>query len=152
MSYYSNWLIKCKNLTQKMYTFRKKKTLLKVKMPIKGKYQFKLIGKYYFLSLMWTDHTGYEEYQKLQLSTVVRYQHNNTLGKISSNYRYRKNHRKYRDISFCQYRTPLPSRRSKPIRPSFIFRTQIKIFLMKYESFLTLHRQQRKYHVQGPER
>ncbi len=40
---------------------------------------------------MWTDPTEYEEYQKLQLSTVVRYQHNNTLGKISSNYRYRKN-------------------------------------------------------------
>ncbi len=35
-------------------------------------------------------HTEYEEYQKLQLSTVVRYQHNNILGKISSNYRYQK--------------------------------------------------------------
>ncbi len=33
---------------------------------------------------MWTDHTEYEEYQKLQ-PTVVRYQQNNTLGKISSN-------------------------------------------------------------------
>ncbi len=43
---------------------------------------------------MWTDHTEYEEYQKLQLSTVVRYKHNNTLGKISSNYRYRKNPKK----------------------------------------------------------
>ncbi len=32
---------------------------------------------------------------------------------------------------------------------SFIFGTQIKIFLMKSESFLTLHRQQRNYHVQG---
>uniref|UniRef100_A0A8C1UPK0 Rho GTPase activating protein 4b n=1 Tax=Cyprinus carpio TaxID=7962 RepID=A0A8C1UPK0_CYPCA len=31
-----------------------------------------------------------------------------------------------------------PSCRSKPVRPSFIFRTQIKIFLMKSESFLTL--------------
>ncbi len=30
-------------------------------------------------SLMWTDHTEYEEYKKLQLSTVVRYQHNNCL-------------------------------------------------------------------------
>ncbi len=40
---------------------------------------------------MWTVQTEYDEYQKLQLSTVVRYQHNNTLGKISSNYRYRKN-------------------------------------------------------------
>ncbi len=40
---------------------------------------------------MWTDHTEYEEYQKPQLSTVVIYQHNNTLGKILSNYRYRKN-------------------------------------------------------------
>ncbi len=28
----------------------------------------------------------------------------------------------------------------------------MKIFLMKYESFLTLHRQQRNWHVQGPER
>ncbi len=41
---------------------------------------------------------------------------------------------------------------SKPVRPSFIFWTQIKIFLMKSESFLTLHRQQRSYHLQGPER
>ncbi len=32
-----------------------------------------------------------------------------------------------------------PSCRSKPVRPSFIFATQ-KIFLMTYESFLTLHR------------
>ncbi len=30
---------------------------------------------------------------------------------------------------------------SKPVRPSFIFGTQIKIFLMKSESYLTLHRQ-----------
>uniref|UniRef100_A0A671MP45 Myosin-binding protein C, cardiac-type-like n=1 Tax=Sinocyclocheilus anshuiensis TaxID=1608454 RepID=A0A671MP45_9TELE len=29
--------------------------------------------------------------------------------------------------------------------------TQIKIFLMKFKSFLTLHRKQRNYHVQGPE-
>ncbi len=42
-------------------------------------------------SLMWTEHTEYEEYKKLQLPTVVSYQHNNTLCKISSNYRYRKN-------------------------------------------------------------
>ncbi len=56
---------------------------------------------------MWTDHTKYEEYQKLQLSMVVRYPHNNTLGKILSNYRYRKNPKKYRDIIFFQYRTPL---------------------------------------------
>ncbi len=27
---------------------------------------------------MWTEHTEYEEYQKLQRSTVVIYQHNNT--------------------------------------------------------------------------
>ncbi len=33
---------------------------------------------------MWTEHTEYEEYQSLQLSTAVRYQHNND--KISSNY------------------------------------------------------------------
>ncbi len=41
-----------------------------------------------------------------------------------------------------------PSCRSKP---SFIFGTQSKIFLMKSESFLTLDRQQRNYHVQGSE-
>ncbi len=28
---------------------------------------------------MWTEHTEYEEYHKLQLCTVFRYQHNNTL-------------------------------------------------------------------------
>ncbi len=37
----------------------------------------------------------------------------------------------------------------KPIRPSFIFWTQIKIFLMKSESFLTLHRQQHNWNIQG---
>ncbi len=46
----------------------------------------------------------------------------------------------------------IPSCRSKPVRPSFIFGTQIKIFLIKSESFLTLHRQQRNYHIKGPER
>ncbi len=39
----------------------------------------------------------------------------------------------------------LLTRNSKPVRPSFIFGTQIKIFLMKSESFLTLHRQQGYY-------
>ncbi len=48
---------------------------------------------------MWTDHTEYEEYQKLQLSMVVRYQHN-TLGKILSTYRFRNNPKKYQDIIF----------------------------------------------------
>ncbi len=42
--------------------------------------------------------------------------------------------------------------RSKPVRPPFIFGTQIKIFLMISESFLTLHRQQHNWYVQGPER
>ncbi len=56
---------------------------------------------------MLTEHTEYEEYHKLQLCTVFRYQHNNTLCKISSNYRYRQNPQKYRDIIFFQYRTPL---------------------------------------------
>ncbi len=59
--------------------------------------------------MMWTENTEYEEYHKLQLSTVDRYQHN-TLGKISSDYRYRKNPQKYRDIIFFQYRTPLVCR------------------------------------------
>ncbi len=49
-----------------MYTFRKKYF-------IKGKNQFKLKFKDKCLSLMWTDHTEYDKYQKLQLSTVVRY-------------------------------------------------------------------------------
>ncbi len=44
-----------------------------------------------------------------------------------------------------------PSCRSKPIKPSFIFRTQIKIVLMKSESSLTLCRQQWSLHDQGPE-
>uniref|UniRef100_A0A8C0YRF6 receptor protein-tyrosine kinase n=1 Tax=Cyprinus carpio carpio TaxID=630221 RepID=A0A8C0YRF6_CYPCA len=41
--------------------------------------------------------------------------------------------------------------RSKPVRSLFVFRTQIKIFLMNSESSLTLHRQQCNYHDQGPE-
>ncbi len=41
--------------------------------------------------------------------------------------------------------------RPKPVRPSFIFRIQIKIFLVKSASFLTLHSQQRNWHVQGSE-
>ncbi len=56
---------------------------------------------------MWTEHTEYEEYHKLQLCTVFRYQHNNTLGKISSNYRYRKKSTKISRYHFFQYRTPL---------------------------------------------
>ncbi len=39
---------------------------------------------------------------------------------------------------------PSASSRYKPIRPSFIVRTKIKIFLMKSESVQTLHRQQHK--------
>ncbi len=38
-----------------------------------------------------------------------------------------------------------PSYRSNPLRPSFIFRTQTK----KFESFLTLHRQQHNWHVKA---
>ncbi len=34
----------------------------------------------------------------------------------------------------------LPSCRSKFVRPSFTFGTQMKIFLMKSKSFLTLHK------------
>ncbi len=34
-----------------------------------------------------------------------------------------------------------PSCRSKPVRPSFIFGTQMKIFLIQSENFLILHRQ-----------
>ncbi len=48
-----------------MHTFRKKGFIM-VKMPIKGKNLFKIIGKYKFLLLLWTDYTEYEEYQKLQ--------------------------------------------------------------------------------------
>ncbi len=57
---------------------------------------------------MWTEHTEYEEYHKLQRCTVFRYQHNNTLGKISSNYRYQKKSPKIsRYHFFFQYRTAL---------------------------------------------
>ncbi len=68
--YYSNWLIKCKNLTQMiMHTFRKKWP--NCKNDHKGKNLFKLIGKDSFLSMLWTDHhTEFEEYQR-QLSTLV---------------------------------------------------------------------------------
>jgi len=47
-----------------------------------------------------------------------------------------------------------PSCRSKPVRPLFIFETQIKIFLMKAVlwSFFIPHRKQHNYHIQGPER
>ncbi len=44
-----------------------------------------------------------------------------------------------------------PSHRSRPVRPSFIFRTHIKITFMKSESFLTLHRWQHSYQVQDLE-
>ncbi len=77
--------------------------------------------------LMWTEHTEYEEYHKLQLSTVVRYQHSNKLCKILSNYSYRKNPKKYLDIIIFQYRTPLQWRqlnanwpRSSPSTPAQI--------------------------------
>ncbi len=43
-----------------------------------------------------------------------------------------------------------PSCCYKPVRPSFLFGTQTKIFLMKPKSYLTLHKQQRNYHIQGP--
>ncbi len=94
--YYFNRLIKCNNLTQKMYTFRK--NVLKIYLNLNEK-----INE----SLMWTDHTEYEEYHKLQLCTVFRYQHNNTLYKILSKYRYQENPKTFRDIIFFQYRTPL---------------------------------------------
>ncbi len=65
MSYYSNSLIKCKNVTQKIMDTFRKNDFIKVKMTIKCKNQFKLIRKDYFLSV-WTDHhTEYEKYQKL---------------------------------------------------------------------------------------
>ncbi len=41
--------------------------------------------------------------------------------------------------------------RSKPVRPSFIFGTQIKIFLMESDSSLTLHERQGSLHHQSPE-
>ncbi len=44
-----------------------------------------------------------------------------------------------------------PLRCSKPIRPSFIFRTQICIFLMKSESFLAVCKQRCNWNVQGLE-
>ncbi len=61
---------------------------------------------------MWTEHTEYEEYHKLQLSTVLRYQQNNTLGKISPNYRYRKKFKKI-SISFFFSISHIPTLRGK---------------------------------------
>ncbi len=46
---------------------------------------------------------------------------------------------------FCHLYSP--SCRSKPVTLSFIFGTQIKIFLLKSESFLTLRRQQSNWKV-----
>ncbi len=69
---------------------------------------------------MWTDHTEYEEYQKLQLSMVVRYQHNNTLGKILSTYRFRNNPKKYQDIFFFSI-SYTPSMKSVSYRPKICF-------------------------------
>ncbi len=40
-----------------------------------------------------------------------------------------------------------PSCCSKPVRPSFIFGRQIKMFLIKSENYLTLHSQQRNLNV-----
>jgi len=45
--------------------------------------------------------------------------------------------------SFINYS---PSCRSKPLRLLFIFGIQMKVFLMKSESFLSLHWQLRNYH------
>ncbi len=53
--------------------------------------------------------------------------------------------------SFDWYATERDSS-TKPVRPSFIFGTQIKIFWMKSRRFLIFHRQQHNNHVQGPER
>ncbi len=88
-------------------------------------------------SLMWTEHTEYDEYQKRQLSTVVRYQHNNTLGKISSNYRYRKKSPKI-SIYFSISHTPTSYiihwnsfciRQSAEVREMFMF--EIWIFFLQ---------------------
>ncbi len=45
MSYYSNSLMKCKNVTQKIMDTFRKNGFMKVKMPLKF-FKFKLIGKY----------------------------------------------------------------------------------------------------------
>ncbi len=98
--YYLNWLVQCNNLTQKMHTFRNKIAFLKVKIKFK---------------LVWKDEliTEYEEYHKLQLCTVFRYQHNNTLGKISSNYRYRKPPKNIEISFFSISHTPTPTKEIK---------------------------------------
>ncbi len=48
----------------------------------------------------------------------------------------------------------LPSRRSKPVRPSFIFETQIKDIFDEIGELSdpAYYIQQRNYHDQGPER
>ncbi len=54
-------------------------------------------------------------------------------------------------VSSCQNENCVinysPSCRSKPIRTLFIFRTQIKMFLIKSESYLTRHRQQHNLNI-----
>ncbi len=53
---------------------------------------------------------------------VYRYQHNNTLGKISSNYRNRKNPQKYRDVIFFSIsHTPSMNKFNHPYSFKFHF-------------------------------
>ncbi len=52
-------------------------------------------------------------------------------------------HSKMKVLSLSTHTYVVPN----TVRPWFIFGTQIKIFLMKSESFLTLHRQQRNWHI-----
>ncbi len=58
---------------------------------------------------------------------------------------------KMKILSLMTYSVTNYSCHSKAEKPSFIFETQIIIFLMESESSLTLHRQQGYYHVQCTE-
>ncbi len=96
MSYYSNRLIQCNNLTQNMHTFRKKIALLKVKLPIKGKKSIKT-------------HANINFYHWFDLSTQNmknRYHHNNTLCKYRLIIVIEKNPPKILRYNF-KYRTAL---------------------------------------------
>ncbi len=82
--------------------------------------------------------------------------------KISSKSIYDQNQNKYlrKKLSWKTLRDSLPkneysainyspSCHSKPVRALFIFGTKLRYFWWNHKSFLTLHRQQGNYHVQG---
>uniref|UniRef100_A0A672SLP9 F-box and leucine-rich repeat protein 3, like n=1 Tax=Sinocyclocheilus grahami TaxID=75366 RepID=A0A672SLP9_SINGR len=87
-------LVELVALQRKMLLTRKKIGLIKVKRPIKGKNQFKLIRKvnFCYCCKLTTSQNKYEENQKFWESAV---RHSNTLSTILANFRYRQTSRKY---------------------------------------------------------